>query len=333
MRHTLLSLVGFLIAAPLAAFEIEDQARFGPEGATTTLEIISTADIAFFEPMILSYLAGAPDTAVAYTVASSAELDRALRSERARFDIAISSAMDLQTKLANDGLAQPHSSDATEALPDWALWNDRVFAFSQEPAAMVVSKAAFADLPLPRSRQELITTLRENPDRFRGRIGTYDVRQSGLGYLFATQDARTSETYWRLTEVMGALDVQLYCCSSDMIDGVVGGELAIAYNVLASYALGRTDRDAYTIILPSDFTTLMLRSALIPAGAAEPETARQFVDHLLSETFDGTALPPLSPASNDSAVRRIELGPALMVYLDRFKRRGFLSEWESAILQ
>jgi iron(III) transport system substrate-binding protein len=336
MRNTLLSLAASLIALPLgalSAFEIEDYARFGPDPAATTLEIISTADTVFFEPMIRSFLARNPGTAVSYTVASSAELDRAVRADPGRFDLAISSAMDLQIKLANDGLAEPHRSPGTDALPDWAVWNDMVFAFTEEPAAIVVSNAVFDAEAMPRNRQELIATLRENPDRFRGRVGTYDVRESGLGYLFATQDARSSETYWRLTEVMGALDVRLYCCSSAMIDAVVSGELSIAYNVLASYAVRREDRDAFTIILPTDFTTIMLRSVLIPRGSARPVAARGFVDHLLGQTFQGGALPPLAPAAAEGATRRIELGPALLVYLDRFKRRGFIAEWESAILQ
>ena len=79
----------------------------------------------------------------------------------------------------------------------------------------------------PRTRQELIRKLRENPARFKGKIGTYDLRQSGLGYLFATQDARGTETYWRLTEVMGQLETNLYCCSSDMIDDVVSEKLIL----------------------------------------------------------------------------------------------------------
>ena len=67
-------------------------------------------------------------------------------------------------------------------------------------------------------------------------MGTYDLRKSGLGYLFATQDARATETYWRLIEVMGQLETNLYCCSSDMIDDVISRTFFFAYNLLGSYA-------------------------------------------------------------------------------------------------
>ncbi|MCI2398101.1 ABC transporter substrate-binding protein [Aliiroseovarius subalbicans] len=337
MRQFALSFVLIFAAGWAAAFEIENRAQFGASGSGQVLRIISTADIGFFEPMIISFLAENPDTEIDYVVASSTEMMRAIHDEGHAFDLAISSAMDLQTKLANDGKAQRYTSAATQSLPDWAIWNDMLFAFTQEPAAIVVSKHAFGDLPLPRDRHELINLLRQHPDRFRGRVGTYDVRQSGLGYLFATQDTRASETYWRLTEVFGALEAKLYCCSSDMIEAVKTGELLIAYNVLGSYAMNREDRSDFAIILPSDFTTVMLRTAMIPYNAPSPVLSGAFVDHLLRRSHGPEAQPLSHPDLDlsrvEAALNRIRIGPGLLVFLDQLKKRAFLSEWESAILQ
>ena len=337
MRQFALSFVLIFASGWAGAFEAEEIARFGPLDSARELRIISTADIAFFEPMIASFLASAADTSIAYTVVSSSELQKAIVDEGEAFDVAVSSAMDLQTKLANDGWAQSYTSEATGNLPAWAVWNDMLFAFTQEPAAIVVSRSGFGDLPLPESRNDLINLLRQHPDLFHSRVGTYDVRQSGLGYLFATQDTRASEIYWRLTEVMGGLDAQLYCCSSDMIDAVKSGELLIAYNVLGSYAINREDRDGFAIILPSDFTTVMLRTALIPSNAPSPELATRFLDHLLARSHGRDARPLTSPSldlsRNEAALNRIRIGPGLLVFLDQLKKRSFLSEWESAILQ
>ena len=110
MRHILLALGLTWLAGLAAAFEIEDRARFGPEDSTSVLRILSTADILFFEPMITSFLAVQAGAAIDYTVASSAEVMRAIDEEREAFDVVISSAMDLQTKLANDGKARRHTS-------------------------------------------------------------------------------------------------------------------------------------------------------------------------------------------------------------------------------
>ncbi|MCG7492159.1 ABC transporter substrate-binding protein [Thalassobius sp. Cn5-15] len=341
MRQFALSLI-LLIAvswfpAGTLAFEAEEEAWFGPEDSAQVLRIISTADIAFIAPMITSFLSAEPDSAIHYTVAGSTEVQRAIVDEGAGFDVVISSAMDLQTKLANDGWASPHLSEVTSTLPPWAVWNDMLFAFTQEPAAIVVSTTGLNGLPLPQTRNDLINLLRQHPEVFRGRTGTYDVRQSGLGYLFATQDARASEVYWRLTEVMGGLDARLYCCSSHMIDAVKSGELLIAYNVLGSYAINRDDRDEFAIILPEDFTTVMLRTALITRNAPSPELSRRFIDHLLAASHGSSAIPLTHPALDldrvDPSLNRIQVGPGLLVFLDQLKRRSFLSEWASAMFQ
>ena len=337
MRHIILPILISLSASVASAFEIEARADFGTQPDSETIRILSTADINYFTPVIESFRAFRPDLAIEYTVASSTEVMDAIVREKQPFDIVISSAMDLQTKLANDGLAREHISPTTQNLPDWAVWNDMVYAFTQEPAGFVISNALFDGLPIPQNRQKLITALRQNPDRFKGRVGTYDIRKSGAGYLFATQDARVSDTYWRLTEVMGRLDPTLYCCASEMITDVVNGDLAVAYNVLASYAEKSPHQDKFTIILPSDFSIVMLRTMLIPKTSKKPVLAANFLDFVLAQTYPSGVSPLLKTQSlgeaEQSTLYRISMGPGLLVYLDYFKKKNFIAEWENAIVQ
>ena len=337
MRHIILPILISLSASVATAFEIEARADFGTQPESETIRILSTADINYFTPVIESFRAFRPDLAIDYTVASSTEVMDAIVREKKPFDIVISSAMDLQTKLANDGLAREHISPTTQNLPDWAVWNDMVYAFTQEPAGFVISNALFDGLPIPQNRQKLITALRQNPDRFKGRVGTYDIRKSGAGYLFATQDARVSDTYWRLTEVMGRLDPTLYCCASEMITDVVNGDLAVAYNVLASYAEKSPHQDKFTIILPSDFSIVMLRTMLIPKTSKKPVLAANFLDFVLAQTYPSGVSPLLKTQSleeaEQSTLYRISMGPGLLVYLDYFKKKNFIAEWENAIVQ
>ena len=337
MRHIILPILISLSASVATAFEIEARADFGTQPDSETIRILSTADINYFTPVIESFRAFRPDLAIEYTVASSTEVMDAIVREKQPFDIVISSAMDLQTKLANDGLAREHISPTTQNLPDWAVWNDMVYAFTQEPAGFVISNALFDGLPIPQNRQKLITALRQNPNRFKGRVGTYDIRKSGAGYLFATQDARVSDTYWRLTEVMGRLDPTLYCCASEMITDVVNGDLAVAYNVLASYAEKSPHQDKFTIILPSDFSIVMLRTMLIPKTSKKPVLAANFLDFVLAQTYPSGVSPLLKTQSlgeaEQSTLYRISMGPGLLVYLDYFKKKNFIAEWENAIMQ
>lgn len=326
-------------SSSLLAIDWEEQEYFsgtsvGGDSAGQTLRVISSTDTAVFKPIIERFLSNNPSMAIEYLVAGSSDIYDFFRHSPDEYDVVISSAMDLQIKLVNDGLAR--SIDGLE-YPDWAQWRQSLFGFTLEPAAIVINKAAFATLAVPQSRQEMIEVLRENIDTFKGRIGTYDVRQSGLGYLFATQDARRSETYWRLMEIMGSLDARVYCCSGEMLNDVASGELAISYNVLGSYAMARSDiADKVEVILPSEFPTTMMRTAFVAKTTSKATAAISFVRFLASSDWSGvggSSLPSLQDASVDAQTSVISLEPSLMIFLDRMKRALFIKEWERAIIQ
>ena len=340
-RFAFAAVLGFALTGTIAgALEIEERKVY-PGTGEGVLRVLSTADLNVFEPFITDFQSARPGITIDYIAASSTEVHAAIK-EGAAFDIVISSAMDLQFQLANDGFAQRYASAMTEALPDWAKWRSLVFAFTTEPAVAVISRQRFEGLPLPQTRQELITILRDHPDRFDRAVGTYDIRTSGLGYLFATQEARNTDAFWRLTEVMGRLDPRLYCCSGQMINDVISGDLAIAYNVLGSYAAQRLAEDGgetMQILELEDFGNVMLRTAFIPDAAENVADAGAFLDALLEtglrEDLTTWVLPPLDAGQDEdlSSFGPIRLGPALMVYLDPLNRRAFISSWESAMEQ
>ena len=201
MRY-LVVLISVFWASMSPAQDWEDRKIFGDASSAGKLRILSSTDTSFFEPILDSFVSENPGMAIEYLVTGTAALDELFRASPESYDLVISSAMDLQLKLANDGFALRISG---LSLPNWAEWRQSLFAFTTEPAAVVINRAAFAGHEIPKTRQELISALRARPETFRGKLGTYDVRQSGLGYLFATQDARASETFWRLMEVMGGL--------------------------------------------------------------------------------------------------------------------------------
>ena len=338
-------LILYLCATMTYAVEWEERQFFKGAAGAQTLRVISSTDTSFFAPIIERFLNTNPALNIEYLVAGSADIYEVFRQASNQspnqFDVVISSAMDLQFKLVNDGFAY-RVEDIVH--PDWAQWRQSLFGFTLEPASIVVNKEAFKALPVPQSRQEMIKILREHPDIFRGRLGTYDVRQSGLGYLFATQDTRTSETYWRVMEIMGSLETRLYCCSGAMIEDLAKGTIAIAYNVLGSYAMARNDiADKIQVILPADFPNIMMRTAFIAKDTPRPLAAISFLRYLTSSRWASSRwsdpeegdfpLPSLRAASNNAQRAIIVLEPGLMVFLDRLKRQAFIKEWENAIIQ
>jgi iron(III) transport system substrate-binding protein len=342
LRRLALALGAVLVLAdPLRAFEIEEERLFSGAAAVAEVRVLSTTDSDIAAPLIEAFLAARPDLAVRYVMASSREVHAAIAEEGAPFDLVISSAMDLQMKLANDGLARRHGSEAAAALPDWARWRDLLFGFALEPVVTVVSLKGLDGLPVPQTRRELIALLRANPDRFGGRIATYDPHVSGAGYLFATEDARQTDAFWRLAEVMGRLDAQLYCCSVDMLEDLEAGRILIAYNVVGSYAATFAARnpDAGVIEL-QDFTLALLRSALIPVTAPRPDLGAALLDFMLRPEGQAlargpTAFPLLDPGTIrlSAHIRPIRLDPGLLAGLDRMTRITFLREWDAALTQ
>ncbi|APX13196.1 ABC transporter substrate-binding protein [Tateyamaria omphalii] len=326
--------IACLWGAVANAAALEDRQTFhGEEGVT--LRVLSSTDTDIFAPILEGFIARNPTVSVDYAVAGSADIVTLIAECPDCFDVVISSAMDLQLKLANDGLAR--------RLPGLAqtggtAWRQTLFGFTLEPATVVLNRAAFEGRPLPATRQELIEALRAEPEHFRGRLGTYDVRLSGLGYLFATQDARTSETFWRLMEVFGNLEARLYCCSGDMIDDLVSGELYVAYNVLGSYTQTRPETlDKVVVITPEDFATTMMRTALVLDTTGRGDTAQALVAYLTSGAWaaqdrPGFPLPSIGGA-DAQMLNVVSLDPGLLVYLDRLKRALFLEAWSSALLR
>ncbi|MEX0311440.1 MAG: ABC transporter substrate-binding protein [Tateyamaria sp.] len=332
MRN-LVSVILCFWAGLVTAAELEDRQTFGRADGVI-LRVLSSTDTDIFAPILEGFMARNPTVSIDYAVAGSADIVTLIADCPDCFDVVISSAMDLQLKLANDGLAR-----RLEGLAEGgSQWRQSVFGFTLEPATVVLNRAAFAGRNLPATRQELIEALRADPEHFRGRLGTYDVRLSGLGYLFATQDARTSETFWRLMEVFGNLDARLYCCSGDMIDDLASGELFVAYNVLGSYAQTRPEtRDNVAIITPEDFATTMMRTALVLDSTKIGDAAEALVAYLTSGAWAAQDRPgyPL-PAIGDAdaqVLNVVSLDPGLLVYLDRLKRALFLEAWASALLR
>lgn len=328
-------LIFALVAGAAGAAELEDRQLFEGGAGEVTLRVLSSTDTDIFAPILTGFLADNRGVDIDYAVAGSSDIVRMISDCPDCFDVVISSAMDLQLKLVNDGLAQRLSNLDQSAS---AQWRQSLFGFTLEPATIVLNRAAFAGRNMPETRQELIEIMREDPERFRGKLGTYDIRLSGLGYLFATQDARSSETFWRLMEVFGSLDARLYCCSGDMIDDLARGDLFVAYNVLGSYASTRPEaRDKLAIVTPRDFATTMMRTVLVLDTTQREEVATDLVAYLISGAWAETARPgfPLPPigGADTSALNIVTLEPGLLVYLDTLKRKLFLEAWSSAVLR
>lgn len=315
----------------------------------STLTIYSTTDTTVFEPMVRDFQQLNPSVAIRYEELDSSELyDRFLQDVargEPKADLLLSVSMDLQVKLVNDGYAAVHVSDNSRALPSWARWRDQAFGVTFEPAVMVFNLDAFAGRVLPQTRSELVKLLRREPEVWRKRVGTYNIANSSVGYLLASQDARQSSKAAVLVEAMRDVEMSMENNTRTLLDRLEQGELAIGYNLLGSYAQQRVGAGApLAIVYPRDYTLVVTRTAVLPTTAPNPAVAHRLLEYLVSirgqrTLAEGGSLPAIRsevPGRHtqlgiiDATVgplRPVVLGPGLLVYLDGQKKRRFLDTW------
>jgi len=337
--------------SPAAKAELTRFQALGPPAET--LVIYSSTDLDRIEPLVRAFQEKFPGIAIDYHELNTLDILQRVVGEidagTATADLTLSSAMDLQIKLVNDGYGRPYFSGETEALPDWANWRNEAFGFTYEPAVIIYNRALAPELERVVSRFELAKMLSERSLDMRNRVATYDPEYSGLGYLFATQDAARSEDFWYLARSLGDSGVQLMRTSSSMIDKVASGDALIAYNVLGSYALARArENPDLGITIPHDYCLVMSRIAVIAKAARNPKAAGQFIDFLLSQEGQELIAGPAflyairTDISGEATAKNLQdtangplipirFGPGLLVYLDRMKRADFLSRWQRAM--
>jgi len=348
LRAGLAGLVGAL-SPSTGGFAQEAVAGYGSAAAPRTLIVRGATDIAAFDPVLQGFAEASPELHIRYEQWGSNGLYEnaaaACRGGGDPPDMVVSSAIDLQVKLVNDGCARPYRSAATALLPESAKWRDEIFGVTREPAVMVYNRALIAPEEAPRSRFDLLDLLRAPGNRFVGRVATYDIESSGLGYLFAFADAQQATTFGSLLEAFGRSGTIATCCSAEIIDAVADGRYLVGYNILGSYALARAAHDPrIAVVAPHDYTLILARAALIPKAARQWQAAGALLDFMLSEdgrralaqsrlvvSFDASDEPDLEmPEGATSLLRPIPLSPALLVGLDQHKRALFIARWRAA---
>lgn len=328
------------------------------EGSVT---VYASTDLEVVQPLIDGFEARYPGVQVRYQDLNTLELHERFLAETAQItappprdaalaDVLWSTAMDLQIKLVNDGYAQRYDSPERSGLPSWAVWRDEAWGTTFEPAVIVYNRKHFASTHMPGSRSGLARLLQERAPQWRGKVVTYDVERSGVGYLLAQQDARMGSEFWYLAQALGRAGVKLSASTADMVERIASGELVLGYNLLGSYALSLMERGASIgVIAPRDYTLVMSRVAFIARHAPRPNAARLWLDYLLSregQSLLGQSTSQLYTIRTDTdsahtanalaerlgyALKPISVGPGLLAAQDALRKKAFLARWRQAL--
>jgi iron(III) transport system substrate-binding protein len=318
-----------------------------------TLVVYSSLDEPVAQPMIEAFQAAHPDVAVRYEDMLTGEIyDRIVRetdSGARTADFAFSSAMDLQVKLSNDGYAQRSDLPMSARWPAWANWRNTAYALTFEPAVFVYHKPSFTKEKPPATRAEFVDYLKRQGNAVYGRIGTYDIERSGVGFLFMARDQEQFGDIWSVIQTMGAAGVKLYSTSSAILERIADGRFVLGYNILGSYAADWASRHPdLGIVLPKDYTVVMSRIGLVPQAASSPDLGRAYLEFFMSREgqtimarqLQIAAVSPDVAGENTATTLQEQLGkqlrpvpvsPGLMVYLDQVKRARLISRWNEVL--
>ncbi|WP_170404651.1 ABC transporter substrate-binding protein [Ruegeria arenilitoris] len=337
MIRILLFCLMFALPGTLSAQEAT--ASFG--GGDDPMLIRSTTDIAIIAPVLERFVELNPDLVITYEQWGSNALFQHSRTVckggKTPADVVFSSAIQQMVWLVNSACAHRYRSSRTEALPDARRWRDELWGITTEPAVIAYNKELLEDQHIPRNRFALLDAMRTQPDLLRGRVATYDIAASGLGYLFAYGDSLEATTFGSLIEGFARIDAVATCCSSEIIRDVAEGRFLIAYNVLGSY-VANADAPGVGVILPEDYTLVLSRALMIPAQARNKDAATGFLDFLLSPeaqnllAASGLVAPmdATETGLTPSARRFIALSPALLVARDQNRRAELFKLWNDA---
>jgi len=257
--------------------------------------------------------------------------------------------MDLQVKLVDDGLAMAYKSPEVPKLPKWAVYKDMAYGTTYEPAVFIYNKRLVTGDEIPQDHASFAKLINSKVDKFKGKVTTYDIEKSGVGFMFVVQDGKYFSGMKDLEKGFGATSYKVYSSTGNMLEKVSSGEHLLGYNVLGSYALVRAKKDASLgVVLPKDYTLVLSRVIFIGKTAKNPNAAKLWVDYVLSqrgqkligsdvELFairndvdaEYTAASLNKQLGNN--VKPIPVSSEIVGYLDQKKRLDFLNAWKAAL--
>jgi iron(III) transport system substrate-binding protein len=357
--HTLLVGAALGLAATVAAAQVPAgyPAAYGDTIAAAKKEgkvvVYSTTDSAAAKFLIDDFKALYPGISVEYNDMNSTEVYNRFISEKAAnagsADVLWSSSMDLQIKLASEGGALAYASPEVAQLPGWAVWKNEAYGTTYEPLAIVYNKRLLTGDEIPQSHADLLRVFTTKAEKLKGKVTTYDIEKSGVGFMLITQDSKYNPQFWDMVKALGAVGPRVQSSAGTMMERISSGENLLGFNIFNSYAALRAKKDpSIGIVLPKDYTLVMSRVMFISKTAKNPNAAKLWLDYILSKrgqtiianqaelgSIRGDVEGEMTVAGYTKQLganaKPIPVSADLLAYLDQTKRLDFIKQWQAAM--
>jgi iron(III) transport system substrate-binding protein len=240
-------------------------------------------------------------------------------------------------------------SPESAKLPKWAVYKNQAWGTTYEPSVFIYNKRLVTGDEIPQDHAAFAKLINTKAEKFKGKVTTYDIEKSGVGFMFVVQDMKYFPGMKELIRGFGAASYKVYSSTGNMLEKVSSGEHLLGYNVLGSYALVRSKKDpGLGVVLPKDYTLVLSRVMFIGKQAKHPNAAKVWTDYVLSQRGQkiiGSDVELFSVRDDVDAeytaaklnkelgdhVKPIPVGKEITEYLDSKKRLEFLSNWKAEI--
>lgn len=217
------------------------------------------------------------------TVHSRWEAEKGSSSRTA--DILVSGANDRWASYGKDGLMEAYDSPEYAHLPDFAKPYPGVSVMSADPLVITYNAALLSEAQRPTGFGALAKAAVADEGTFRGRITTYDAARNsfGLAAWWNYLDVK-GEAGWADLRAIGPM-IRGETSGGPMNEKIATGEYVIGVAVSGITIFPRLEQPGGEILgfaFPDDGTIMMLRGMGIPKGAANPNSAKLFLDYALS---------------------------------------------------
>src|SRR5438132_8206549 len=303
------------------------------------LVIYSSTDSASVEPLLQDFKSLYPFLQVEYNDLNTTEIYNRFVAETASGS----------GTAASKGNALAYASPEISGLPKWAVWQNQAYGTTFEPVSIAYNKRLLPADAVPQNHSDMIRLPKEKPDVFKEKIATFDPEKSGVGFLMMTQDAKMFPQFWDLAKALGSSGTKVYTSTGAMLEKVGSGEHYLAYNIVGSYVLLRQKKDpSLALVLPKDYTLVFSRIAFISKTARNPNSAKLFLDYILSKRgqsvmsekslvysirSDVTGNVTAAGLTKElgKALKPIEVNTDILAGLEQKKRLEFMKQWQAAL--
>lgn len=245
-------------------------------------------------------------------------------------DILVSGANDRWASYGLEGRMMDYESPELEHLPEFGQPYPGVSVLSSDPLVITYNAALLDESQRPTGFSSLVSAAVENPDTFSGRITTYDAARNsfGLAAWWNYMNAK-GEDAWEQLQKIGPM-IRGETSGGPMNEKIATGEYVVGIAVSGITIFPRLEQPGGEILgfaFPDDGTIMMLRGMGIPEKAANPNSAKLFVDYALShegQTLIGKGgLVPYREDVSEDEVRYTYQGIAEEIGEDNMVIAGF----------